>query len=123
MTNARHSLDRLPAEAVDSVGAIELLVLMRSLGGRAQEVGELCAALGSPRSWTLLQLDKLVGAGLIERGGDDRWRYAPSTTPLAGAVEELAEAWERDPSTVRRWAFPARRPPRRRDAATRSRPS
>jgi hypothetical protein len=113
MAKARHSLDRLPADAVDSVGAVELLVLMRSAGGRAQEVEALSTALGSPRSWTLRQLDEFVRAGLTERGGDGRWRYAPATKQLAGAVDELAEAWERDPSTVRRWAFPARRPRRR----------
>jgi DNA-binding IclR family transcriptional regulator len=95
--------------AVDPVGSIELLLLLRNTDERPHQVDELCATLGSPRSWTELQLDALVRSGLVERL-EDGWRYAPASATLASAVDQLADAWRRDGSAVRRWVF---RPPRR----------
>ena len=113
MTWPPRSLDGLLDGAVDSVGSIELLLILRATGERTHEVDELCTALGSPRSWTELQLAALARSGLVEHeeGG---WRYAPASAALASAVDELAEAWKRDGRAVRRWVFkPARRSRRR----------
>jgi DNA-binding IclR family transcriptional regulator len=101
---------------VDSVGSVELLLRLRATGPRPQDVEELCAALESPRKWTLLQLDSLARAGLIEHA-EGRWRYAPRSAELAAAVDDLAEAWRRDSSVVSRWVFRPARTSRRRGTA------
>ena len=109
------SIDRLFDGAVGSVGAVELLLVLRSGRGRAQTVDELCAALGSPRSWTELQLDALVRAQLVAGDAARGWTFAPATGALADAVDDLARAWRRDSRAVSRWVFSRRRRPRRRE--------
>jgi DNA-binding IclR family transcriptional regulator len=107
------SLDGLLDGAVDSVGSIELLLLLRAAGEQGHAVDHLSGVLGSPRTWTKTQLDVLARAGLAEPAAAGRWRYAPASATLAGAVDDLADAWQRDRRTVRRWVFKSRRRTRR----------
>jgi DNA-binding IclR family transcriptional regulator len=107
------SIDSILGTTVDSVGAVELLLLLRSANGQPRSVGELCAALGSPVSWTEQQLEVLGKAGLAVRGDGGDWRYTPSDARLAAGVDDLAAAWRRDSSAVRRWVFAPRRRSRR----------
>jgi DNA-binding IclR family transcriptional regulator len=102
------SIDAILGTAVDSVGAVELLLLLRSSGGSPCSVEDLRSALGSPASWTEQQLDAIARAGLIARDDGGQWRYAPSNARLAAGVDELAAAWRRDSSAVRRWVFEPR---------------
>ena len=102
------SVDSILRMAVDSVGAVELLLLLRSTGGEPQSVERLCAALASPASWTEQRLDALSRAGLVARDDGGDWRYAPSNPRLASGVDDLAAAWRRDSTSVRRWIFTPR---------------
>jgi DNA-binding IclR family transcriptional regulator len=111
------TIDGLLEQAVDSVGTVELLLLMRSEDGRPRSVAELSAALRSPGSWTESQLAALAGAGLVAQDGDGGWRYAPTDERLARAADELAAAWRRDRRAVRRWVFTPRRSAGRRGRA------
>jgi DNA-binding IclR family transcriptional regulator len=110
-------IDRLLERAVDSVGSVELLLLLRSAGNRPRTVTELCAALNSPSSWTSSRLDALRLTGLVRRDEHGGWRYAPSDPRLASAVDDLAAEWQRDSSSVRRWVFAPRHRERRRRTA------
>jgi DNA-binding IclR family transcriptional regulator len=101
------SIDAILGRAIDSVGSVELLLLLRSGGDRRRSVDELCTALGSPASWTQLQLEALSEAGLVEQDGAG-WRYAPSSPRLAAGADDLAAAWRRDNRAVRRWVFEPR---------------
>jgi DNA-binding IclR family transcriptional regulator len=108
------NVERLLGHALGSVGSVELLLLLRDAGDRPHTVEHLRQALGSPRSWTVRELEALADAGLA-RTDPEGWRYAPATEALAGAVDELARAWQLDGRAVSRWAFAARRTrPRRR---------
>ena len=102
------SIDSILRMAVDSVGAVELLLLLRSTGAEPQSVERLCAALASPASWTEQRLDALRRAGLVARDDGGDWRYAPSNPRLASGVDDLAAAWRRDSTSVRRWIFTPR---------------
>jgi DNA-binding IclR family transcriptional regulator len=99
------SVVRLLDGAVGSVGAVELLLLLRSGTGRAHTVEELCSMLGSPTSWTESQLDALARAQLVSGGAQEGWTYAPASAPLGRAVDDLAGAWRRDSRAVSRWVF------------------
>jgi hypothetical protein len=107
------SIDGLLERAVDSVGSVELLLLLREARGESRSVKDLCGALKSPYSWTASRLDALRGTGLVRLDEDGGWRYAPSDPQLALAVQDLAAAWQRDSSTVRRWFFRPRAQTRR----------
>jgi DNA-binding IclR family transcriptional regulator len=105
------SAERLLGDPIGSVGALELLLVLRAGDGRAHDLDELCAALGSPRSWTEVQLDALTQGRLVAQAADGGWTYAPATPRLAAAVDELARAWQRNRRAVTRWLF---KPPHRR---------
>jgi len=103
------SIDGLLRTAIDSVGALELLLLLRSADGDPRSVEQLRSALGSPASWTEQQLEAFTRAGLATGDADGDWRYAPSNAQLASGVDDLAAAWQRDSRAVRRWVFRPRR--------------
>ena len=98
------TIERLLDGPIGSTGTLELLLLLRAASGRAQHVEELSSAIGSPPSWTALQLEALEGGRLVSRSAGDRgWSYAPATPRLAAAVDELAGVWQRDRRSVTRW--------------------
>jgi hypothetical protein len=98
------AIERLLHGPIGSTGTVELLLLLRAGAGRPQQVEELSSAIGSPPSWTALQLEALEAGQLASRtanGGG--WSYAPATPRLASAVDELAGLWQRDRRSVTRW--------------------
>ena len=109
------SVERLHEGVLGSVGSVELLLRLRADGDRPHTVEELCVTLESPANWTERELATLARARLVSRDDGTGWRYSPATTALATAVDDLAEAWQRDSRAVSRWVFaPRRRRSRRR---------
>jgi hypothetical protein len=111
----RSSIDGLLDGPVGSVGAVELLLLLRAGEGRDHSVDELRALIGSPRSWTELQLSVLARGDLVSGDAERGWRFAPATAELREAVDELARAWRRDSRAVSRRLLAPRRRSRHRD--------
>lgn len=107
------AVERLLQDHITSVGTLELLLLLHRDGARDYGIDELCAELGSPRSWAELQLNALARGRLVALGPQGRWSYAPATAGLASAVDDLARAYEEDRHAVSRWIFKPRRRDRR----------
>jgi DNA-binding IclR family transcriptional regulator len=102
------TIERLLGEPIGSTGTLELLLLLRS-AREPLRVDDLSEAIGSPASWTDLQLGALARGRLVAPAGDGGWAYAPASPRLAGAVDELARAWQRDRRSVIRWLLQPRR--------------
>jgi DNA-binding IclR family transcriptional regulator len=98
------TIERLLAGPIGSTGTLELLLLLRAGSDRPRQIEELSSAIGSPPSWTELQLEALEDGRLVSRSANGGgWSYAPATPRLASAVEELAGIWQRDRRSVTRW--------------------
>jgi hypothetical protein len=98
-------IECLLREHIASVGTLELLLLLRDDDSRARQIGDISSALGSPSSWTELQLEELTRGGMVAGNATDGWCYAPISARLAGTVDALASEWSRDPGAVSRWIF------------------
>jgi DNA-binding IclR family transcriptional regulator len=110
------TVERLLDDPIGSTGTLELLLVLRAGGGAPRRVEDLCDAVGSPRSWTELQLAALERGRLVAPAGDGAWSYAPATPRLAAAVDELARAWQRNRRAVIRRLL---QPKQRRDRSPR----
>lgn len=86
---------RLVVEQVHSIGALDLLVLMREDPGRWWTVDDVCNTLRCPPRWAVVHLEGMQEGGLLEASGDAPRRYAfrPRDGQLGSAVDELAEAY------------------------------
>jgi hypothetical protein len=106
---------RLIAENVDSVGALDLLLLVRGEPERWWSPEEVSDALHCPARWAALQLEALQSGGLLAADGDGGCRYAfrPRSARLTDAVNALAEAYTTHAREVVWLIFTARRRPRR----------
>jgi DNA-binding IclR family transcriptional regulator len=102
--------ERLIERHVDSVGMLDLLLLLRSRPARAWTTAELCQELRCPREWALAELRRLRDAGFATWDGD-RHRYAPASPAARAAADDLAGAWRRDRAAVTRLIFAQRRIP------------
>ena len=99
---------RLISRHVDSVGALDLLLLLHAGRDRDWSQQELCERLRCPRAWASEQLTRLEAAGLVAEASEDRYQYrrGPEYGP---AVDEVARAFRRDRAAVTRLIFT--RPP------------
>jgi hypothetical protein len=79
-----------------SVGAIELLLLLRDAAPGRRDAGAICSVLRCPDSWLELQLARLCAAGLVEGDRDRGYAYAPGSPAVAASVDELARLWGED---------------------------
>ena len=97
------SAGRLIAAHLDSVGALDLLLLLHA-GHRDWSLTELCDRLRCPPAWAQDQLDRLERVALVRRVADGRYQYrrGPEYGP---AVDELAHAGRRDRAAVTRLIF------------------
>jgi hypothetical protein len=102
--NLTHEARWLLARHVDSVGALDLLLLLHGGPAREWTVEELCDALDCPPAWASGELASLRSAGVVAEVAGARWRYL-SRSPSAGAVDELARAARQDRATLTRAIF------------------
>jgi DNA-binding IclR family transcriptional regulator len=100
----------LIAYHLESVGALDLLLLLRGQPERAWTSEDVCEALGSPLRWAERELASLRRGGLVALH-DGRYRYAPDSERTHAAVDAIARAWRHDRSGISRLIFS----PRRRD--------
>ncbi len=89
---------------INSVGALELLLTLRSEPERLWSVDALCERLECPPSWAQLQLDAMRYSGFVEPDGDG-WRYAPADARRREAVDALDEAYRLQTRDVLRFVF------------------
>jgi hypothetical protein len=88
------AIERLIDELA-SVGTLELLLVLRDASPGRRAPADLCSTLRCPEPWARLQLGRLRDAGLVE-GDPDGCAYAPASTDLAAAVDDLARLWSED---------------------------
>jgi DNA-binding IclR family transcriptional regulator len=86
---------RLVAEQVDSIGALDLLMLLRQDKGRWWTADSVCEALRCPRRWAVVHLERMHQDGLLTADGDSPRRYAfrPRDAALGAAADDLADAY------------------------------
>jgi hypothetical protein len=88
-------VQRFVAERIDSVGLLEVLLLLESDPARTWSVPEVSAALRSERTWAEVQLEYLRVEGLLLADGQEpRYRYDPVRPEVEPAVAWLADAFE-----------------------------
>jgi hypothetical protein len=96
--------ERLIAEHVDSVGTLDLLLLLHDSRDRAWSAEELCQALRCPEAWVEVQLVRLSELGLLAEAEDGRHTYRRGRRHGA-AVDAIAHAYRRDRAAVTRRIF------------------
>ena len=101
--------ERLIFRHIDSVGALDLLLLVHATRDRDWGLGELCEALRCPEPWAEGQLRKLSAIGLLATPQRGRYRYARGRQ-YGPAVDDVARACRRDRAAVTRLIFA--KPPR-----------
>ena len=108
-TSLPPAVERL-IDHLGSVGALELLMLLRNAHGRGRTLAEICEALRCPERWAALQLRRLAETGLVESDREHRFAYRPATAALNDAVSELARLWDDDRGSVTSRMLVARPP-------------
>jgi hypothetical protein len=96
--------ERLMARYVDSVGALDLLLLLHAAPGRDWTLAELCAELRCPPTWAARELGRLAELDLVTQPEPGHHRFCAGGRPGA-AVEELVRAYQQDRAAVVRWVF------------------
>lgn len=96
--------DRLLAKHVDSVGALDLLLLLHGGRDRAWSSDELCRALRCPEPWVEGQLVQLIGLELLAEVDDGRYQYRRGRR-FGPAVDDIARVCRRDRAAVTRRIF------------------
>jgi hypothetical protein len=115
---------RLVIEHVNSIGALDLLLLLR--GGQQEwwTVEDVSRDLRCPPRWAAMQLEQMRHARLLESGDDGRYAFRPRGARLAVAVKALEEAYTTRKRDVLRLILsvrattperPSGYPPRRRE--------
>jgi hypothetical protein len=122
----RTALERVPREVqrfiagnIDSVGRLEVLLLVRSDPERYWSASELGAELRSGRAWAELQLEYLRVQGLLVAGESSKqaYRYEPAGPEAEAVVARLSEAFDSQRAEMIRLIF-SQRPSERRRASS-----
>ena len=95
---------RLIAHHVDSVGALDLLLLLHGGRDRDWSVGELCEQLRCPEPWATEQLDRMLAAGVVAEVAPGRLRHQRGTRHDR-AVDEIALACRKNRAALIRLVF------------------
>jgi hypothetical protein len=110
-------LERVPREVkrfiagnVDSVGQLEVLLLVRSDPERYWSAAEVSRALRSGRGWAEVQLEYLRVEGLLAsgEGNDPRYRYDPARPEFEPVIDRVSEAFASQRAEVIRLVFSQR---------------
>lgn len=107
-TELTRSAERLIAGHIDSVGALDLLLLVHAGRDRAWGTDELCDRLRCPTSWATEQIARLKDAEVLVETSEGRYRYRHGQR-YGPAVDEIARACRRDRAKLTRLIFA--RPP------------
>ena len=86
--------------SIPSVWALEALLLVRSSPGRSWSAGELVGELRASDAVVFGVLDGFQRDGLIRKGEDGRFRFAPAADALDELATALAEAYAERPVAV-----------------------
>lgn len=108
-TALTRAAERLINRHLDSVGALDLLLLMHSTRDRDWDLSDLCLELSCPERWATGQLERLTALGIVAQTAAGRYRYGHGNGH-AVAVDEVARACRRNRPTVTKLIFakPAR---------------
>ena len=98
------------ADSIDSVGQLEVLLLVRSEPERFWSASEVSDELRSGRSWAEVQLEYLCVEGLLSarESNAPSYRYEPTRPELEAVVARLCEAFESQRAEVIRLVFSQR---------------
>ena len=86
-------------DSIGSVWALELLLLLRRGDDRVWSSAELVRELRSSDTAVAGCLTKLVGLGIVS-SSEAGYRYQPSSSQLAHAVDELQKLYSAKPISV-----------------------
>ena len=89
------SLRRFIRRYIDSVGTVEVLLLLHGEPEREWNAEEVSASLRSSTFSATRQLEDLARRGLFRSGDVGTYRYNPRTRQLGECVDELADAYAR----------------------------
>jgi DNA-binding IclR family transcriptional regulator len=86
---------RLIGDSINSVGVLDLLLLVRQQPERWWSPADVTETLHCPVRWATFELEDLRSAGLVEADpdGNRRYRFRPRNNRLVQAVDALAEAY------------------------------
>jgi hypothetical protein len=96
--------ERLISAHVESVGALDLLLLLHDHRDRDWSLGELCRELRCPEGWAEGELRRLGRLELVAPAGEGRYRYRRGRRH-GPAVDEIARVCRRDRAAVTRLIF------------------
>ena len=103
-TTLTHAAERLIARHIESVGTLDLLLLVHAARDRDWSTEELCEALRCPAAWVPEQIARLEAAGLLVEVSPARYRYTRGRR-YGPAVDELARVCRHDRGDVTRLIF------------------
>ena len=106
--NLTRDAERLIARHVDSVGVLDLLLLLRGAPDRSWTRDAIREELACPLGWAERELERLRHGGLARHDGGG-YRYAPSSARQRAAIDSLARACRSDRAAVTRLIFAPRR--------------
>lgn len=86
--------------SIPSVWALDILLLVRRQPARSWSAGELVGELRASDAVVLGVLDGLQRDGLVVKGEDGRFRFAPAADLLEELTVALAEAYAERPVAV-----------------------
>jgi DNA-binding IclR family transcriptional regulator len=96
--------ERLLAAHIDSVGTLDLLLLLHAQRDRDWSAVELCESLRCPDAWAVEQISRLRAVGLVTEGPDGRYRYVHGRE-YGACVDAVARACRTDRASVTRRIF------------------
>ena len=107
MERVPREVRRFIADNIDSVGQLEVLLLVRSDPERYWSASEVSRTLRSRRTWAEVQLEYLRVEGLLVAGEDNhpRYRYDPARPDLELVIARVSEAFESLRADVIRLVF------------------
>jgi sugar-specific transcriptional regulator TrmB len=83
---------RFIAAEIESVGQLEVLLLLRGVADKSWTADEVARALVMQTPSVASWLEKLAGRGLVTVAGDT-YRFAPPTAEVERTIDRLAESY------------------------------
>jgi hypothetical protein len=96
--------ERLISGHIESVGALDLLLLLHDRRDRDWSLDELCRELRCPEGWAEGEIRRLDRLELLASVGEGRYRYRRGRRH-GPAVDEIARACRRNRAEVTRLIF------------------
>lgn len=85
---------RFIAAEIESVGQLEVLLLLRGVADKDWTAEEVARALVMQRPAVAAWLEQMATRGLLH-AADDRYRFAPPSAEVERAIDRLAESYAR----------------------------